>query len=110
MLVVAGGLVVGSGAVFSSQTSNPSNTFATGILSQSNSKANSAVLSVGQIIPGSSTSHESSGTVDIQNTGTVGGVTERGYRTAFQGSVRKSEIQTIFRGTGEMVRKDLDDL
>ena len=73
-LVVAGGLVVGSGAVFSSQTSNPSNTFATGILSQSNSKASLAVLSVGQIIPGSSTSHESSGTVDIQNTGTVGGV------------------------------------
>jgi hypothetical protein len=73
-LLAAAALVAGSGAVFSSQTSNPTNTFAAGILSQSNSKANSAVLTASQIIPGSSTSHESSGTVVIQNTGTVGGV------------------------------------
>jgi hypothetical protein len=73
-LMVAAALVVGSGAVFSSQTANPSNTFASGVLSQSNSKANSAVLQVSQIVPGSNTSHASSGTVDVKNTGTVGGV------------------------------------
>lgn len=69
-LLVAGAVVVGSGAVFATQTSNPSNTFASGILSQSNSSKDSAVLTASQMIPGS----PQSGTVDIANTGTVAGV------------------------------------
>jgi hypothetical protein len=69
-LVAAGAVVVGSGAVFSTQTANPSNTFASGILSQTNSKSASAILKMDHIIPGNS----SSGTVDIQNTGNVQGI------------------------------------
>jgi len=69
-LLVAGAVVVGSGAVFATQTANPSNAFASGILSQSNSGSGSAVLTASQLIPGSS----KTGTVDIANTGTVSGV------------------------------------
>jgi hypothetical protein len=71
-LLVAGAVVVGSGAVFATQTANPSNTFASGILSQSNSGGGSAVLTASQLIPDSS----KSGTVDIANTGTVSGDAE----------------------------------
>jgi spore coat-associated protein N len=67
-LMVAGALVAGSGAVFATQTANPGNAFATGILSQSNSAA--AILTGTQIIPGQT----KTGTVDIANTGTVQGV------------------------------------
>jgi len=69
-LVAAGAVVVGSGAVFSTQTSNPTNTFASGILTQTNSKSGSAVLTMNHIIPGS----KSTGTVDIANTGNVQGI------------------------------------
>ena len=69
-LVAAGAVVVGSGAVFSTQTSNPSNTFASGILSQTNSHSGSTILTMNHIIPGNS----ASGTVDIQNTGNVQGI------------------------------------
>jgi spore coat-associated protein N len=70
-LVAAGAVVVGSGAVFSTQTANPSNTFASGILSQSNSNATS-ILTASNLVPGAS--HVVTGMVDIKNSGTVGGV------------------------------------
>jgi spore coat-associated protein N len=69
-LVAAGAVVVGSGAVFSTQTANPSNTFASGILSQTNSKSGSAILTMDHIIPGS----KKTGTVDIANSGNVSGI------------------------------------
>jgi hypothetical protein len=69
-LLLAAAVVMGSGAVFATQTANPSNTFASGILSQSNSNNGSAILTASQLIPGSS----KSGTVDIANTGSVSGV------------------------------------
>jgi hypothetical protein len=72
-LLVAAAVVAGSGAVFATQTANPSNAFASGILTQTNSKSGSAVLTASQLIPGSATHNEASGTVDIANTGTVGG-------------------------------------
>jgi hypothetical protein len=71
-LVAAAAVVVGSGAVFSTQTANPSNTFASGILSQTNSNGGSAILTASNLVPG--TSHAVNGTVDIKNSGTVGGV------------------------------------
>ena len=71
-LVAAGAVVVGSGAVFSTQTANPSNTFASGILSQTNSNTGSAILTASNLVPGAS--HAVHGTVDIKNSGTVGGV------------------------------------
>jgi hypothetical protein len=72
-LVAAGAVVVGSGAVFSTQTANPSNTFASGILAQSNSN-NGAVLTASNLIPGASDHNSKSGVVDITNSGTVAGV------------------------------------
>jgi hypothetical protein len=71
-LVAAGAVVVGSGAVFSTQTANPSNTFASGILKQTNSQS-AAILTAANLIPGSATHNQASGTVDIANTGTVPG-------------------------------------
>lgn len=71
-LVVAGAVVVGSGAVFSTQTANPSNTFSSGVLKQTNSQS-SAILTASDLIPGSATHNQASGTVDIANTGSVKG-------------------------------------
>jgi spore coat-associated protein N len=62
-------VAIGSGATFTSSSANPSNTFSAGILSQSNSDSNAAILTASNMIPGSS----ASGTVTITNTGTVNG-------------------------------------
>lgn len=62
-------VAIGSGATFTSGTANPSNTFSAGILSQSSSRNNAAILTASNMIPGSS----ASGTVTIANTGTVSG-------------------------------------
>jgi hypothetical protein len=69
VVLAAAGIAAGSGAVFTAQTVNPSNTFTAGSLTMSNSKDNAAILSASNMIPGDTTT----GTVDIQNTGTVSG-------------------------------------
>lgn len=63
------GLAVGSGASWTAQTANPSNTFSSGTLTMSNSKANAAVLTASNLKPGDS----AQGNVDIQNTGSIAG-------------------------------------
>jgi hypothetical protein len=68
-VMAAVGIAVGSGAVFTAQTVNPSNTFTAGSLSMSNSKDNLAILSASNMKPDDTTT----GTVDIQNTGTISG-------------------------------------
>jgi hypothetical protein len=68
-VLLAVGIAIGSGAAFTAQTSNPSNTFASGTLSMSNSKDNAAILTASNMKPGDS----ATGTVDIQNNGTVSG-------------------------------------
>jgi hypothetical protein len=68
-VLAALGVAIGSGAAFTAQTANPSNTFSAGTLSMSNSKDNAAILTASNLKPGDSTS----GTVDIQNTGSVSG-------------------------------------
>lgn len=67
--MLAVGLAVGSGASFTAQSSNPSNTFSAGSLSMSNSKQNAAVLTASEMKPGDT----ATGTVDIANTGTAAG-------------------------------------
>lgn len=69
-LVVAVGLTVASGADFTAQTANPSNTFSSGTLSMDNSKDNAAIFSPTNMIPGAT---PDTGTVDIENTGTIDG-------------------------------------
>lgn len=69
VLVAATGVVIGSGANFTASSANPSNTFSAGILSMSNSAAPGAILGATGLKPGVTTT----GTVDIQNTGTIAG-------------------------------------
>jgi spore coat-associated protein N len=69
LVLVAVGVAVGSGADFSATSANPNNTFTAGTLTMSNSQNNAAILSAGNMRPGDSTS----GTVDIQNTGSLSG-------------------------------------
>ena len=70
VLVAATGVVLGSGASFTASTANPSNTFSAGTLTMSNSKNAAAILSASGLKPGAAAS---TGTVDIQNTGTLAG-------------------------------------
>lgn len=63
------GVAVGSGASFSSQTANPTNTFQSGTLVQTNSKNATAIVTGANMKPGDI----KTGEVTITNTGTLGG-------------------------------------
>jgi spore coat-associated protein N len=69
VLLVAAALAVGSGANFNSTSANPSNVFTAGTISQSNSKANAAILTASNIVPGAT----ATGTLIIKNTGSANG-------------------------------------
>ncbi len=69
VVLAAAGVAVGSGANFNSASANPSNTFSSGTLSQSNSRSGAAILTASNLKPGGS----ATGTVDIANTGSVTG-------------------------------------
>ena len=64
-LLVVAAVAVGSGANFNSTSANPSNVFTAGTISSSNSKANAAILTASNIVPGNS----ATGSVTIKNTG-----------------------------------------
>jgi spore coat-associated protein N len=68
-LIAAIAVAVGSSASFSASSANPSNTFAAGTLSILNSKEGLAVLTASGMKPGDS----STGTVDVQNSGSLSG-------------------------------------
>jgi hypothetical protein len=68
-VLAAAGLTVASGADFTAQSANPSNTFSTGTLTMSNSADNAAILSMSGMRPGDN----QTGTVDIANTGDLSG-------------------------------------
>ena len=69
-VLVAVGVTVASGATFTAQTANPSNTFTAGTLSMTNSSDAAAILSIANMKPGDPAQK---GTVVIKNTGTVNG-------------------------------------
>ena len=69
VLMLAAAIAVGSGANFNSTSANPSNVFSAGTVAHSNSKANAAILTASNMVPGGS----ATGTVDIKNTGNVTG-------------------------------------
>ena len=69
VVLAAVGVAVGSGANFTAQTSNPSNTFSSGTLSMSNSLDGAAILTASNMKPGDT----ATGIVDIQNTGSISG-------------------------------------
>jgi hypothetical protein len=68
-VVLAGAVVIGSGADFTSTSANPNNTFTAGNLTHLNSKAGAAILTASLMQPGDDTT----GTVDITNDGDVAG-------------------------------------
>jgi spore coat-associated protein N len=68
-LLGTAGVLIGSGAAFTAKAVNPDNTFTSGALSMSNSEADAAILTSDGLSPGG----ETTGMVDIQNTGTIGG-------------------------------------
>jgi len=70
VVLLAASVAAGSGAAFTAQTANPSNSFASGTLSMVNSKNTAAVLTASNMKPGDT----ATGTVDIQNTGTLSGI------------------------------------
>jgi hypothetical protein len=67
-VLVAVGVTVASGATFTAQTANPSNTFSAGTLSMDNSKVGAAILTASNLKPGDPASK---GTVVIKNDGTL---------------------------------------
>lgn len=68
VVLAAVGITVGSGANFTAHAANPANTFTAGTLSIADS-ASGAVLSATNLKPGD----VNTGTVDIQNTGSIPG-------------------------------------
>ncbi len=66
-LLVAAALAFGSGANFNSTRASPSDVFTAGAMSSSNSKANAAILTASNIVPGNT----ATGTVEIKNTGSA---------------------------------------
>ena len=69
-VLVAVGITAASGADFTASSANPSNSFATGTLTMSNSNAGAAVLSASGMRPGDA---PTTGQVDIGNTGSLSG-------------------------------------
>jgi spore coat-associated protein N len=69
LALLAIAVAVGSGATFTAQSTNPGNALAAGTLTMSNSKDNQAILTSSNMKPGDS----STGTLDIGNTGSIGG-------------------------------------
>lgn len=97
LLLAATAVAVGSGASFTSASVNPSNTFASGTLKQSNSKDGQAVLTAANMKPGDT----KSGTVTITNTGTLGGtfsVTESAVTSGF--TTTKLQLKVVDTTTG----------
>lgn len=93
--LAAVGVAVGSGASFSSSSANPSNTFSSGTLSQTNSKSAAAVLTAAAMKPGDSVT----GSVTIANTGTLAGTF----------SLSKSNLTNPILGSGgETLSAQLD--
>jgi hypothetical protein len=69
-MLVAVGVTVASGATFTAQTANPTNTFTAGTLNMTNSNAGAAILTASNMKPGDPATK---GTVVIKNTGSVQG-------------------------------------
>jgi spore coat-associated protein N len=69
-LAAAVGIAVGSGASFTATSANPSNTFAAGTLSILNSREGLSVLTASNMRPGDPAA---TGTVDVQNAGSLSG-------------------------------------
>jgi spore coat-associated protein N len=100
VLSLAAMMAVASGASFTSTSANPGNVVTAGNLTQSNSKAPGAILTVSGLRPGQS----DNGTVDIGNTGDAPGVF-----TLTRSGLVNSDTANPFGGKLDLVIEDLGD-
>jgi hypothetical protein len=68
-ILAAAGVAVGSGADFTSRSANPANTFTAGTLAIDDSRDGAAIFTPSNMKPGGA---PQTGTVDIENEGTIG--------------------------------------
>jgi hypothetical protein len=68
-ILAAAGVAVGSGADFTSRSANPANTFTAGTLAIDDSRDGAAIFTPSNMKPGGA---PQTGTVDIENRGTIG--------------------------------------
>lgn len=94
-LAAAAALAVGSGADFTSNSVNAANAYTTGTLTQTNSKANSAIFSLDNLKPGDTVN----GSVTITNSGSLAA----GFKlteTATNGFTTKSNLKLTISEPG----------
>ncbi|MDT0213133.1 TasA family protein [Rothia sp. ARF10] len=97
VLLAAGALAVGSGATFSSETSNTISTVTSGTLLHTNSKNGAEIFNLGNVKPGDTLN----GTVTITNTGSLPAtfsLTETSSTNGFSGEYLKLAIKNITTG------------
>jgi hypothetical protein len=87
-LALAAGVVAGSGASFTSSSANTGNSIASGSLTQTNSKANSAVFTLANAKPGDTVV----GTVTLTNSGTLPATMTLSELAAVNGFTTKSNL------------------
>jgi len=100
--LAATGVAVGSGATFTSQTANPANTFTSGTLTQTNSKAGASILTGSNMKPGD----VKTGEVTIKNTGSIAGdfkLSEKNAANAFNAGSLKLKIEDVSTATPTQV-------
>jgi spore coat-associated protein N len=99
-LIAAVAVAVGSSASFTASSANPSNTFAAGSLSILNSNEALAVLTASGMKPGDS----ATGTVDVQNTGSLSGAF-----TLSRSNIVDSDVVNPLSAKLNLVVKDCGD-
>lgn len=118
-LVAAGAVAVGSGATFTSQSSNTLSAVTSGTLTQSNSKADAAIFDLTNLKPGDTLN----GSLTLTNTGSLPAafsLTETSSSNAFTGSYLTLAITNTttgasvysgtFGGLADGVKNDLGDV
>lgn len=101
LVMLASAVAVGSSASFTATSANPSNTFAAGSLSITNSKEGLAVLTASGMKPGDAAT---TGIVDIQNSGTLDG-----DFTLSTSAITNSDSTNPLTGMLDVVVKDCGD-
>ena len=99
-LIAAVAVAVGSSASFTASSANPSNTFAAGTLSISNTLEGSAILTASGMKPGDS----ATGTVDVQNTGSLSGaftVSRSGIVDSDTGNPMSAKLDLVVKDCGD---------
>lgn len=94
-LLVAGAIAVGSGASFTSESENPNNMYATGTLTQVNSRDGEAIFNLDNLKPGDTLE----GTVTITNSGSLPAAFTLAEEGAVNGFVIDENLQMVVTDT-----------